>query len=188
MPETTPAAGTADPLVTVVIPTYNQASYLREAIDSVLAQTYPAIEVIVVDDGSTDETAAVLRSYGERIRAIHQENHGAAHALNRGIREATGEFVCWLSSDDAFLPDKVALQVDAFAADPGLGLCFTGFDTIDAAGAFRADRSDIPLLHPDLFVSVFRQTSPAGHSHRSRHVSAISRVDWPRLRWLPSRE
>jgi len=139
----------------VVIPTYNQASYLRESIDSVLTQTYPALETIVVDDGSTDGTPAVLASYDDRIRAIRQDNHGAAHALNRGIKEARGTFVCWLSSDDAFLPDKIEVQVEAFAADPELGLCFTGFDTIDSSGAFRADKSDIPLAHSDLFVAVF---------------------------------
>ena len=77
------------PLVSVVIPTYNQASYLRASIDSVLAQTYPAIEVVVVDDGSTDETPDILASYGDG-RAIRQTNHGAANALNHGIRESTG--------------------------------------------------------------------------------------------------
>jgi teichuronic acid biosynthesis glycosyltransferase TuaG len=143
------------PLVSVVIPTYNQASYLRASIDSVLAQTYPAIEVVVVDDGSTDETPDILASYGDRVRAIRQTNHGAANALNHGIRESTGKYVCWLSSDDAFVPDKVARQVAAFTANPELGLSFMGFDQIDAQGAFVADRSDIPWRHPDLFVTVF---------------------------------
>ena len=143
------------PLVSVVIPTYNQASYLRASIDSVLAQTYPAVEVVVVDDGSTDETPDILASYGDRIRAIRQTNHGAANALNHGIRESRGRYVCWLSSDDAFVPDKVARQVAAFEADPELGLSFMGFDTIDAQGAFIADRSDLPWRHPDLLVSVF---------------------------------
>lgn len=143
------------PLVSVVIPTYNQASYLRDSIDSVLAQTYTAIEVVVVDDGSTDETPDILASYGDRVRAIRQTNHGAANALNHGIRESTGQYVCWLSSDDAFVPDKIARQVAAFTANPELGLSFMGFDQIDAQGAFVADRSDIPWRHPDLFVTVF---------------------------------
>jgi glycosyltransferase involved in cell wall biosynthesis len=143
------------PLVSVVIPTYNQASYLRASIDSVLAQTYPSIEVVVVDDGSTDETPEILDSYGGRVRAIRQTNHGAANALNHGIRESVGQYVCWLSSDDAFLPDKVARQVAALEADRELGLSFMGFDTIDSQGSFIADRSDIRWRHPDLFVSVF---------------------------------
>lgn len=141
--------------MSVVIPTYNQGAYLRSCIDSVLAQTYPSIEIVAVDDGSTDDTAQVLAEYGSRIRVIRQPNRGAANALNRGIRESGGAFVCWLSSDDAFLPDKIALQVGAFKADPSLGLSFTGFETVDAEGTFKADRSDITWRHPDLLVSVF---------------------------------
>ena len=143
------------PLVSVVIPTYNQARYLSDCIDSVLAQSYPAIEIVVVDDGSTDSTPDVLAGYGRRITTFRQTNHGAASALNRGIQASRGAFVCWLSSDDAFTPDKVALQVAAFGADTSLGLSFMGFDTIDADGRFKADRSDIPWRHPDLLVAVF---------------------------------
>jgi len=143
------------PLVSVVIPTYNQAQYLGACIDSVLAQTYPAIEIVVVDDGSTDATPDVLAGYGDGITQLRQSNHGAASALNHGIRASRGEFVCWLSSDDAFTPDKVRLQVEAFSARPALGLSFMGFDTVDADGHFKADRSDIVWRHPDLFVSVF---------------------------------
>jgi glycosyltransferase involved in cell wall biosynthesis len=145
----------ASPLVSVVIPTYNQAAFLRDCIDSVLGQSYPAIELVVVDDGSTDGTRDVLASYRERIVTFSQENHGAAHALNAGIRASRGDYVCWLSSDDAFTPDKIATQVAAFLADPSLGLSFMGFDTVDADGTFKADRSDIRWRHPDLFVSVF---------------------------------
>jgi len=143
------------PLVSVVIPTYNQARYLGECIDSVLAQSYPAIEIVVVDDGSTDATPDVLAGYGDRINHLRQSNHGAANALNNGIRASRGAFVCWLSSDDAFTPDKVARQVVAFGADPSLGLSFMGFDTVDADGRFKADRSEIAWRHPDLLVSVF---------------------------------
>ena len=142
-------------VVSVVIPTYNQASYLGECIDSVLAQSYGPIEIVVVDDGSTDTTPDVLTRYDGRIRSIRQQNQGAASALNHGIAASRGAYVCWLSSDDAFAPDKIARQVAAFAADPSLGLSFTGFDTVDADGRFKADRSDIPWRHPDLLVSVF---------------------------------
>jgi glycosyltransferase involved in cell wall biosynthesis len=148
-------SATDTPLVSVVIPTYNQARYLGDCIDSVLDQSYPAIEIVVVDDGSTDATPDVLATYGDRITRFRQSNLGAANALNRGIRASRGAFVCWLSSDDAFTPDKIARQVAAFAADPSLGLSFMGFDTVDAEGRFRADRSDIAWRHPDLFVSVF---------------------------------
>jgi glycosyltransferase involved in cell wall biosynthesis len=146
---------TETPLVSVVIPTYNQARYLGDCIESVLAQSYPAVEIVVVDDGSTDATPDVLAGYGDRINQQRQSNQGAANALNRGIAASRGAFVCWLSSDDAFTPDKVALQVAAFLAEPSLGLSFMGFDAIDADGRFKADRSDLAWRHPDLLVSVF---------------------------------
>jgi glycosyltransferase involved in cell wall biosynthesis len=144
-----------DPLVSVVVPTFNQAAYLSDCVDSVLAQTYQPIEIVVVDDGSTDATPDVLAGYEARIRVIRQENHGAANALNNGIRASRGAYVCWLSSDDAFVPDKISRQVAAFEADPTLGLSFMGFDIVDADGRFKADRSDITWRHPDLLVSVF---------------------------------
>src|SRR5688500_7068290 len=103
------------PRVSVVIPVYNGANYLAQAIDSALAQTYPDGEVVVVDDGSTDERATerIARGYGHRIRYIRKENGGVATALNAGIEAMTGDYFSWLSHDDMYLPDKVALQVEA---------------------------------------------------------------------------
>lgn len=105
-----PSADPREPLVSVVVPTYNQANYLRSAIESVLTHDYPNIELIVVDDGSTDATPEVLRDYGDAIVLIRQPNRGAANPLNEGIRAARGTYVCWLSSDDAFLPGKLRRQ------------------------------------------------------------------------------
>jgi teichuronic acid biosynthesis glycosyltransferase TuaG len=149
------SADPREPLVSVVVPTYNQAEYLRSAIDSVLTQDYPSVELIVVDDGSTDATPDVLRDYGDAIILIRQPNRGAANALNEGIRAARGTYVCWLSSDDVFLPGKLRRQVDAFLDDPELAISFTGFVTIDAEGNDLRDRSDIQPVHPDLFVAVY---------------------------------
>lgn len=161
----------AEPLVTVVIPTYNQASYLGEAIDSVLSQDYPRLELVVVDDGSTDDTPSIIASHGARIVAIRQPNQGAANALNRGIQAASGELICWLSSDDAFIQGKVRRQVEAFAEDPDLGLCFTGFEVVDATGTLRSRHPDIALIHPDLFVSVFwRNPLNGSTAMMPRHV------------------
>lgn len=143
------------PLVSVVIPTYNQAGYLREAIDSVLAQTYSQVELIVVDDGSTDETPAIIASYEHRLVGLGQPNSGAANALNAGIRAARGELICWLSSDDAYLPPKLERQVAAFAADPGAGMCCTGWTTIDATGAVLRSTAESTWIHPDPVVSIF---------------------------------
>jgi len=113
------------PLVSVVIPTYNYGHLLAAAVDSALAQTYPAVEVVVVDDGSTDDTPSRLAGYGDRIRVIRQENQGLSAARNTGIRAARGEYVALLDSDDAFHPRKLERQMAAFAARPDLQLVGT---------------------------------------------------------------
>ena len=108
------SAGSDLPLVSIVIPVYNGSRYLREAIDSALNQTYQNREIIVVNDGSRDDgkTEAIARSYGERIRYFAKENGGVATALNLGITKAKGEFVSWLSHDDAYTPMKLESQMD----------------------------------------------------------------------------
>lgn len=99
------------PLVSAIIPTYNRAHIVCEAIDSILAQTYPNIETVVVDDGSTDDTLEQLKKYGKRIRIISQKNAGPAIARNRGVAESTGELIAFLDSDDIWLPSKLERQV-----------------------------------------------------------------------------
>lgn len=103
-----------EPLVSVIIPVYNGADYLKEAIDSVLLQTYSNIELIVVNDGSTDggETEKIAMSYGEKIRYFRKENGGVASALNKGIQEMSGEYFAWLSHDDIFYTEKIRRQVE----------------------------------------------------------------------------
>lgn len=101
------------PLVSIVIPVYNGSNYMREAIDSALAQTYERVEVIVVNDGSTDDTEQIALSYGERIRYFRKENGGVSSALNLGIKEMRGEYFSWLSHDDVYTPDKIEVQIDA---------------------------------------------------------------------------
>ena len=142
------------PLVSVVIPVYNQGQYLAAAIESVLAQKYEPIELIVVDDGSSDDTPAVISQYVDRISSIRQSNHGASHALNHGIQASQGSLVCWLSADDEFLPGKLHAQVEAFAVEPELWLCSTGFDVVDAAGNMVRRNPTTRWRHPDPFVAV----------------------------------
>ncbi len=102
------------PLVSIIIPVYNGANYMREAIDSALAQTYEHIEIIVVNDGSQDDgaTEKIALSYGDRIRYLRKENGGVSSALNYGIDHMNGEYFSWLSHDDVYAPDKVQEQVN----------------------------------------------------------------------------
>lgn len=99
------------PKVSIVIPVYNGANYMREAIDSALNQTYQNCEVIVVNDGSTDETEQIALSYGDRIRYFAKENGGVSTALNVGIKNMTGEYFCFLPHDDLFVQDKIEVQI-----------------------------------------------------------------------------
>ena len=112
------------PRVSVVIPTYNYARYVPEAIDSVLAQSFEELEIIVVDDGSTDKTAEVLRAFGGQLRVIRQERRGLSAARNTGIRAARGQYLAFLDSDDLWLPEKVSLQVARLDAEPEVGLVY----------------------------------------------------------------
>jgi glycosyltransferase involved in cell wall biosynthesis len=115
----------ACPLVSVVIPTYNRATIIIKTIDNVLEQTYPNIEIIIVDDGSTDDTSERLRTYGDKIQVIRQANAGAAAARNRGIEAARGEFVALQDSDDLWLPEKLSRQVALLRrAGESAGCCF----------------------------------------------------------------
>ena len=104
------------PLITVVIPCYNQAHFLGAALDSIAAQTYPAIQTIVVDDGSTDGSASVASE--RRVQVLRQSNQGVGAARNAGLRAATGDFVVFLDADDELLPDAVQSGVASLAANP----------------------------------------------------------------------
>jgi len=121
--------------VSVIIPTYNRKAYVKEAIESVLAQTYNDCEIIVVDDGSTDGTGEVLQArYGNRIRYVWQENQGESIARSHGIELARGEFIALLDSDDLWLPGKLARQVLMLGASPGIGMVFCQAWIIDGHG------------------------------------------------------
>ncbi len=120
--------------VSVIIPTYNYGRYLGQAIQSALDQTFPPYEVIVVDDGSTDETPQVLAAFGTRIRSVRQANAGVGAARNKGIAMARGEYIALLDSDDIWMPEKLELQMSRFAEDPSLGLVHCGAETFDESG------------------------------------------------------
>lgn len=112
------------PLVSILINNYNYGRFLAEAIDSALMQTYPNIEVIVVDDGSTDNSHKIIESYSDRIISIVKQNGGQASAFNAGFAASNGEIVCFLDSDDIFLPDKVKEIVNIFTEHQDIDWCF----------------------------------------------------------------
>jgi glycosyltransferase involved in cell wall biosynthesis len=113
------------PLISCIVPVFNGETYLGEALDSILAQTYQALEIIVADDGSTDGTPAIAARYGNQIRYFRRNNAGASAARNLGLSVARGEFVAFLDSDDLWHPEKLARQLARFHAQPGLDLCVT---------------------------------------------------------------
>ncbi len=117
--------GTADPLVSVIIPVFNRAGIIIRTVQDVLRQTYRNIEIIVVDDGSTDDTPRRLAELGKMIRTVRQENQGPAAARNRGIGEARGQLIAFQDSDDHWHPSKLRRQVDLLAKlDPSVPCCF----------------------------------------------------------------
>jgi glycosyltransferase involved in cell wall biosynthesis len=128
------STATRTPQVSVIIPVYNGDRYIVQAVESVLSQTFTNLEIIVVDDGSTDRTHQVLQPYIDRIRYIYQENQGAAAARNLACELAQGEFLAFLDADDYFLPDKLAKQIVCFDADPGLDMVQTGWFIVDETG------------------------------------------------------
>ena len=120
--------------VSAIIPCYNYGKYLARAIDSILAQTYAVSEILVVDDGSSDNTREVATSFGDRVRYIYQQNAGRAAARNHGIREATGDWVALLDADDWWLPEKIGLQAKALAAQPEAAVVYTSVRCQDPDG------------------------------------------------------
>ncbi len=122
------------PVISVIIPVYNGDRYIVQAVESALGQTFTNLEIIVVDDGSTDRTQQVLQPYFDRIRYIYQENQGVAAARNLACQLAQGEFLAFLDADDYFLPSKLEKQLACFNADPGLDMVQTGWLMVDETG------------------------------------------------------
>ncbi len=147
----------AGALVSTVIPNHNYAQYVAQAVESVLAQTYRPIEVIVVDNGSTDASLDVLAAYRGRCRIVPQEDLGQSAGRNRGILEARGEFIAFLDADDVWRPEKIQRQMEQFARDPEVALVYCSMETVD------------PELHPT--GGIVRA------SHRGDALEAFAR--WP---------
>lgn len=141
----------SDELVTVVIPAFNCESTIGAAVASCIDQSYPHVEVVVVNDGSTDSTRNVLRGFGDRIRVIDQVNQGLAAARNVGHRAANGEFIAWFDGDDIARSDRLRKQIDSLRKVPGADLISSNFS------AFRDPREDFDSSHIDAYYGALQR-------------------------------
>jgi len=156
-----------NPLVSVVIPVYNGATLLAKAIESALKQTYRNIEIIVVDDGSSDSgaTKAVIESYIPLIRSFTKLNGGVASALNLGVQEASGSFVSWLSHDDEYLPGKIQSQIDVLAERGVNCVVYSGYHMINAEGEIIRTINPAELMMPEKLFSSNWNVRRVTYSH-----------------------
>ncbi len=147
------------PSVSVVIPTFNRWGKLAQALDSVLQQTLPVDEIIVVDDGSTDDTSEMLDEFVQQhpkllLRVIQQENRGPATARNAGIRAASGEWIAFLDDDDVWFPDKTERQLAVLKEKPDICLVGCATDTLEMSGGFHLmDVSEWHMLYRNWFLT-----------------------------------
>lgn len=128
------------PRVSVIIPAFNASPFIRQAIESVLNQTYPDYELIVVDDGSTDDTASLVMKYGERLRYVYQKNQGLSSARNTGIAKAGGELLAFLDADDYWGRKKLEHQVALLDQSPAIGVVYTALKVVDKDGRVTGER------------------------------------------------
>ena len=148
------------PLVSIVIPAYNHAGYLAQAIDSVLAQDYPRIELIALDDGSTDDTRKVLAGYDSRFFWESHQNMGQAQTLNKGWGMSKGKYLSYLAADDFLLPGAVRTSVEKLKADPGIVLTYCDFNLVDSQSRILRRKRVTGFSYRDLAVRIICQPGP----------------------------
>lgn len=142
-------------MVSIIIPCFNSARFVGQAIESALAQTYTNLEIVVVDDGSTDSSRDVIGSFDDqRMRYVYQENKGLAASRNTGIRLATGHFLTFLDADDKILPDKIEIQVAAAKVNPDVGLIYTDFCYFSENELHQSVRPERRSQSGDMFVDL----------------------------------
>lgn len=155
----------------MIIPTYNRKQFIADAIDSCLAQTYPNIEVIIVDDGSTDDTEVFLRNrYGGQIRYIYQENQGPGIARNTGIDAARGDLIHFCDTDDQLLPEKVEVGVDYLLKHPDISVIHTAYQMVAIDGETPIDTPPFPEFTDNLFCEILKLTG--------NHILISSTLVW----------
>lgn len=169
------------PRVSVIIPAFNAAGCVRRAVDSVLGQSFQDVELLVVDDGSTDATRAILAEYGNRVRLLARENGGPAAARNHGLHHARGEYVAFLDADDYWIAEKLERQVELLDTQPAVGFCSTATQVVDSAGRPAGDwpcRPDAGPLPDILFQhGTVISGSTSGVLARRHLIEAIGGFD-----------
>jgi len=150
------------PRFSVIIPAYNAAAFITRAIDSVLAQTWPAEEIIVVDDGSGDATADIVAGYGERVRSLRQDNAGVSAARNAGARAASGDWLAFLDADDWYYPDRLKWHAQWIARDGGLDFLTGDYDYRRPDGSRISGSMEI---HPSGQAMLAKAGRPDRHAH-----------------------
>jgi len=171
------------PLVTVILPCYNAALYVEEAVRSIMYQTYSNLEILLLDDCSTDGTSAILLSLAKedkRIRIIRNEqNLRLVKTLNKGIDEAKGEFIARMDADDISLPERIEKQVEFMLLHPEVDLCGTNYSIIDGKGNKIQDSVTIPLTSKEIAVALLF-TCPIGHPtvlFKKETIQSIGKYD-----------
>ena len=182
---TEPSAIRPSPRVSVIIPAFNAAGCVHRAVDSVLGQCFQDFELLVVDDGSTDDTRVVLAEYGDRIRLLAKVNGGPAAARNHGLQHACGEYVAFLDADDYWKTEKLQRQVELLDTRPEVGFCSTATQVVNSAGQPVGDwpcRPDAGPLPDILFLhGTVISGSTSGVLARRHLITAIGGFD-PALR------
>ena len=153
----------------MIIPTYNRAKLLQEAVASALAQTSPVHEIVIVDDGSTDDTAKVVSSMPPPVRYIYQKNSGLSAARNRGANNATGEYLAFLDSDDLWEPGKLEIQLDVLQSCNDIRWCVTNCVIIDLDGTVSKHRQEFEGLFP-----MFTEIGISAHTFFARSLKKVT--------------
>jgi len=156
----------SNPKVSVIITTHNRSRFVCQALDSVLGQSFKDLEILVVDDGSTDNTREVLDKYGSNLRYIYQENRGRSGARNLGITSAQGEYIAFLDDDDVWFGDKLEKQVAFLDGHPEFGLAHTFMELIDAQGAVLRESTE----H---YLRAYRKAIKTGYTYEGMSKSCL---------------
>jgi glycosyltransferase involved in cell wall biosynthesis len=173
------------PSISIVTPSFNQASYIKETIQSVLTQEYPYLEYFVIDGGSTDGTLDILRQYDQQLNWASEPDEGQTQAINKGFRKSTGEIVAWLNSDDLYLPGALHSVADFFSRHPDVDVVYGDYLLVDRQSKVLLRKREIPfdyniLLHGLNYISqpatFFKQSlfDRVGYPDESLHYG----MDW----------